>query len=580
MSPTAELPVLLLLLAPLSAAILSLLGKIFSSRIVILPAFLLWVLASLWALAASAPAVFSGTALEYTLGGWMEPYGIGLRVNGLTWIATLTDILIASAAWLCTRRYRRFDPLFYFFFFLALFSLQGLLCTKDIFNLFIWFEVLSLSSFVLIAYDGSVKSRIAALNYLLISSMSILFFLIGVWILYQLSGVLALDEMAARFSALQADSAGNTLFGTQKLPVSAGVALALISVGILTRAAVFPFHMWLPQAHAAADYPVSALLSGFVIKAPMLTLWRIFDYLSFPGLMDLLIWLGAIGALWGVFAAMVQKDAKILLGYHSVSQMGYIVAAFGFGGHIGRSAALFYIIAHALFKSLLFLTVGHVTSRSGSRDVYKLRGLFRFFPSHALLYMVAAAAISGLPLLAGYTGKLLISDALHSHPAYYLLLAAGVGTAASFTKLSLIFFGKGNPDQSLGLETVPSDLIPSSLASTTAHIGMLLIAGGCLIMGIFPQTVHRLILVLTEPGLADLKQVVSATELSHWYEYTQLAKAFLSIGAGILLSLFLLSPPGKAFSHLIRSKRLGLNAALRLISIGFVAAILVGFWAY
>jgi len=206
MSLSTDLTVLLLLLAPLSAAVLSLLGKLFSSRGVITPAFILWLVGSIWALVAAAPSIFSGVALEYSVGGWLEPYGIGLRVNGLTWIATLTDIVIASAAWLCTRRYRRFDPLFYFFFFLALFSLQGLLCTKDIFNLFVWFEVLSLSSFILVAYDGSLNAKLAAFNYLIISSMSILFFLLGVWILYQLSGVLALDQMTFRLDALRARS--------------------------------------------------------------------------------------------------------------------------------------------------------------------------------------------------------------------------------------------------------------------------------------------------------------------------------------------------------------------------------------
>ena len=248
MSPNTDLQVLVLLLAPLSAAMLSLAGKLFSSRRLITPAFLIWLFASIWALVATAPSIFAGTALEYSLGGWAEPYGIGLRVNGLTWIATLTDIVIASAAWLCTRRHRRFDPLFYFFFFMALFSLQGLLCTKDIFNLFVWFEVLSLSSFILITYDGTIRSRVAAFNYLIISSISILFFLLGVWILYRLSGVLALEEMAARLEALQAESsapagltAGLKEWSTAglkewltagltsgELRLSAGVALALI----------------------------------------------------------------------------------------------------------------------------------------------------------------------------------------------------------------------------------------------------------------------------------------------------------------------------------------------------------------
>ncbi|MDY7030057.1 MAG: proton-conducting transporter membrane subunit, partial [Spirochaetota bacterium] len=187
-----ELPVLLILFSPLLAAVISLAGKYLPSRYSELPAFLIWLLGSLLALRLSLPAVIAGGSLQYSLGGWAEPLGINLEVNGLTWIATLTDVLIASAAWLCTRKYREFNSLFYFFFFMALFSLQGILCTRDIFNLFIWFEVLSLSSFVLISYDRSLVSRLAAIRYLLISSTSILLFLVGVWVIYRLTGVLSL----------------------------------------------------------------------------------------------------------------------------------------------------------------------------------------------------------------------------------------------------------------------------------------------------------------------------------------------------------------------------------------------------
>lgn len=562
-----ELAVLLLLFAPLTAAVVSLTGKFLKNNYYISISFLIWLGGSLYALAVSAPSIFQGEALSYSLGGWARPYGINLSIDGLTWIATLTDILIGTAAWLASRRYRRFGAVFYFFFFMALFSLQGILCTRDIFNLFIWFEVLSLSSFLLISYDHSLSSRLAAIRYLLISSLSIIFFLIGVWILYRLSGTLSLGGIAAGLVNLHSapfDARG-----------AAGLSLSLISVGILTRAAIIPFHTWLPDAHAAAPYPVSALLSGFVIKAPMLAMWRIFESLQFPELMNGMVWLGGACAVWGVAAAMAQNDAKRLLGYHSVSQMGYILAAFGIGGPVGRSAALFYIIAHALFKSLLFLTVGHVTVRVGTRNVYRIRGLARFFPVYFAAFLIGAAAISGVPLLAGFTGKVLVTKALYAHPAYYLLTAAGIGTAASFVKLAAMFFGNPSAAHIAALESTPQDHLATTRARLAPNAGILLISLGCILMGVLPNRIYYLLLLL----LYGRAGAPAAAQVG-WYTPESLIKAALTLGGGVLIAIFLLSPQGKQVSHRFRQFRVGLNGSLRLLIGGSIAVLLFGLITY
>lgn len=565
-----EIAVLLLLCSPLIAAVLSLTGKFSKNNSYIIISFLIWIGGSLYALTVAGLPIFNGESLSYSMGGWGEPYGIQLTIDGLTWIATLTDILIGSAAWLASRRYRRFGAVFYFFFFMALFSLQGILCTRDIFNLFIWFEVLSLSSFLLISYDRSLSSRLAAIRYLLISSLSIIFFLIGVWILYWLSGTLSLGSIAAGLNGLSSPSA--TAFDARG---AAGLALALITVGILTRAAIIPFHTWLPDAHAAAPYPVSALLSGFVIKAPMLAMWRIFDFLQFPGMMEGLIWLGGVCAVWGVAAAMSQNDAKKLLGYHSVSQMGYILAAFGIGGPLGRTAALFYIIAHALFKSLLFLTVGHVTARVGTRNVYSIRGLVRFFPLYTAAFLIGAAAISGVPLLAGFTGKVLVTKALYTHPAYYLLTAAGIGTAASFVKLAAMFFGKPSAAHIAALESTPQDHLTTYRAGLAPNVGIFLISLGCILMGVLPNRIHHLLLLL----LYGEKEAPAAATVG-WYTPESLIKAAITLAAGVLIALFLLSPQGRQVSHRFRRYRVGLHGSLRLLVGGSIAVLLFGLSIY
>jgi multicomponent Na+:H+ antiporter subunit D len=571
---SAELSLPVLLFAPLAAALIILLGKFLPRRWVTLPAFLLWLGASVWALAAAAPAVFSGRLLTYSLGGWSAPWGITLELRGIAWIATCTDVLIGAAAWLQSLRSRRLSLHFYFFFFLALFALQGTLYTGDLFNLFIWFEVLSLSSFVLIAYERHLTARLAAIRYLLISSVSIIMFLLGVWILYHHSGVLSMAGTAAALPPSGSGDAGSAV----------GLALALITGGVLTRAAIFPFHTWLPEAHAAAPYPVSALLSGFVIKAPVLALWRFYDHLSFPALGQLLVWTGAASALLAVIAAMAQRDAKKLLGYHSVSQMGYILAAFGVGGIAGKTAALYFIIAHALFKSLLFLTVGEVTDKAGSRNVYRLHGLGRRFPLTGLLYAVAACSIAGVPLFAGYSAKLLVAEALPASGAYYLLLATGVGTAASFFKLSRIFTGPPlrlnpaepeRPAASTGPHAVPHASPRRRFTGAVVPLGTLLLAAGCLLMGLFPGRSEELFTLLT--GHAAGRAVAGTPEIvASWFSLSSLLKAFITLAAGFLLSLGLFTSAGKAASTCIRRLRLDVGGALRLLTAGFAVLLLYG----
>lgn len=554
MNPASNLWILLLMLAPLTGAVLSMAGKFILPRVAGTGAFLLWFGGTVLGLIGSADTVLTGGSLLYILGGWREPLGITLEIDGVTWLATFTDLIIGGAAWLMTRRYRSYTPLFYFFFFLALFSLQGILYTRDLFNLFVWLEVLSLSSFMLISYHRSRRTDLAAFRYIIISTVSIAFFLIGLWVLYRTGGNLSLPHLTS-----------------PDPDITRNFALLLLTVAILTKAAVIPFHTWLPEAHAAAPFPVSALLSGFVIKAPVLALWRIYEHLRPGSIGDILVWVGTLCALLGVIAAMVQRDAKKLLGYHSVSQMGYILAAFGVGSIGGQVAALFYIIGHALFKSLLFLTVGRVTEEKGSRDVYTLRGLGRSFPLEAFLFLIAAFSISGVPLFAGYSAKLLVSKSLGLHFGYYLLLAAAVGTAASFFKLGRIFFGPSSPSlPSNGPGEAENDDSTSGVAGKGAvflsGLGMVILALGCLAMGVFPGFFQSL----------ELNVLAATGKSPDWYTWKEVLKAFITLGGGFIISLFLLSPRGKQVSHSLRKASLGINGSLRLLIAGTLGFILLG----
>lgn len=187
-----DILVILLLLLPLLSSLLCLFSKILTRRLFIIPSFFVWFFGTVYVLFASSSEILSGGRITHALGGWQEPYGIVLELHGITWIADLLLLVIGTAVFFHTVRENTYGPFFYVVLFLSLFSLQGILCTRDMFNLFVFFEILSLCSLVLIAYDQTPQALLAAFRYLLMCTISILFFLIGVWVLYRYTGTLSL----------------------------------------------------------------------------------------------------------------------------------------------------------------------------------------------------------------------------------------------------------------------------------------------------------------------------------------------------------------------------------------------------
>src|SRR6056297_1413007 len=555
-SAPTDIYVLFLLLAPLSAVLVTLLSKLLPREVSQLPAFLIWFVGSLWALLRTADAAGSVPRM-YAFGGWREPLGIVFELNGIGWAAALLALVIFTAVWLVSWKQRGYGSSFYFTLYLTHFSLLGILFSRDLFNLFVWFEVLSLCSIILVAYDRTPTALLAAFKYLLLSTVSITFFLIGVWIVYRSTGSLSFGEIAAYLHALPKGA----------WPFSK-TALVLITVGIATRSAVIPFHTWLPPAHSAAPYPVSALLSGLVIKVPLLALWHFYAYLPFSPMEQLPIWLGIGGALVGGIAAVMQSDAKRILAYSSVGQIGFIVAVFSFGGALGQTAALFYILLHALSKALLFLSVGYVSHHAGSRDVYSLRGMQRRFPLTAVWYWIAAFTLMGIPLSGGYYAKLLVSSTLYSYPGAWLLNLAGAATAIALFKLGRIFTGpqairEAGLEAGLAAKSVDNE---KTSAIGSASLGMAILAAACVAIALFPQQLFRFLTFLSviEAGSVGVRSTVLVIESSVWYSTGSLLKAALITISGIAgLFIFRITTLTSIF-------RVGLNSSLRFMVAGLL----------
>lgn len=303
--------------------------------------------------------------------------------------------------------------------------------------------------------------------------------------------ILLQDPKAARlyiFSQLL--GAGFLLTGTALLGALTGATaigpvpgdiLWLFLTGLGFKAAFPVLHFWLPQVHGKAPTPASALLSGFAVKIGVFGIARLVS----PDTGTVLPFLGSLMAIYGVGQALLQHDAKRLLAYHTVSQLGYIVTALGAGTSLGIAAGFFHTVAHALFKGLLFLSVGTLEKVYGTKDLDHLGGAARELPLTFSLFLVGALAISGFPGFSGYASKAMVKAALYEIPNplwYWALQAAGVGTVISFCKVGYFAFIR---ERDPGLRP-HREHMPGGRKDLMRNTGMALPAAATLTLGIFP----------------------------------------------------------------------------------------------
>jgi len=375
----------------------------------------------------------------YKVGGWVPPVGISMVLDGLTTFMlvtiNMTALLITIFSISYMVRYTAKEK-FYTLFLLMLAGMNGVLITGDLFNLFVFLEIAAIASYALVAFGIEHEELEASFKYMVIGEVGSLFILLGIALLYSLTSTLNMADMG------QVLLAGH---GSSKLVLFVS---ALFLMGFGVKAAIIPFHAWLPDAHPSAPAPISAMLSGLLIKVlGVYALMRIFfNVLGMSSDMSsILMILGAISMVGGVFLAIGQWDLKRLLAYHSISQVGYIVMAIGLATPLGIVAGLFHLFNHSIFKSLLFLNSGAIEYCTGTRDLQKMGGLAQKMPATSATGVVASMSISGIPPFNGFWSKLLIVIATVEAGKYgyaFWAILASVMTLASFTKvMRYAFFG-------------------------------------------------------------------------------------------------------------------------------------------
>ena len=343
--------------------------------------------------------------ITYELGGWAAPWGIEYRVDTVGAFV----LVIVSAIGAVVTPYARDSVLaevdepriylFYAMYLLCLAGLLGITITGDVFNLFVFLEISSLSTYVLISLGKDRRALTASYRYLILGTIGATFYIIGVGLMYMMTGSLNMADLA---SLLPAVSESRTAL----------VALAFLTTGISLKLALFPLHAWLPNAYTYAPSAVTAFLAATATKVAIYVLIRIFftvfgglDVFEGMGLGSALLFLALAGMFAASAVAIWQNNIKRLLAYSSVAQVGYMILGISLATATGLTGGLIHIFNHALMKCALFLAVGGVFLRIGSVYLHDLQGLGRRMPWTMAAIVLAGLSLIGVPLTVGFVSK-------------------------------------------------------------------------------------------------------------------------------------------------------------------------------
>lgn len=380
-------------------------------------------------LIAQAPSVFAGEQVAVSL-PWMPQLGLDLafRLDGLGFMFALLVLGIGLLIVLYARYYLSEDePIGRFYGLMLLFmgSMLGVVLADNLLLLVVFWELTSISSFLLIGYwKHRADAREGARLALMITGFGGLAMLAGMLLLGQIVGSYELSEVL---------KAGDRVRADPLYPL----VLVLILLGAFTKSAQFPFHFWLPHAMAAPT-PISAYLhSATMVKAGVFLLARLFPVLAGTDLWFFLVaGTGLITLLFAAYTALFQHDLKGLLAYSTISHLGLVTLLFGLGTSLGAIAGVFHIINHATFKASLFMAAGIIDHEAGTRDMRRLNGMFMYMPHTAVLAMVAASAMAGVPLLNGFLSKeMFFGETLHLEwmGGYFWVFPAAATMAGVFS---------------------------------------------------------------------------------------------------------------------------------------------------
>lgn len=416
---------------------------------VLLFSFLFWV--------SLAPAVLSGQTFVNNMNEWPAPFGITLAVDSLSLVFL---IIVTGLSFIISPLIEKFiterRSEFYSLFLLMVVGMTGILITGDLFNLFVFTEIMVISAYSLSIFRRDEKSLEAGMKYLVVGAFATSLILLGVSLVYGITGTLNMADLVA------------------KIPLRhAMIPLGLLLAGYLTETGSVPFHFWKPDVAQVVPLPLAAMVVSVSTFTGVYALLRVLFVFGLLQLNYLLMGLGLLSMVIGALMALMQDDLRRLLAYSSVSQMGYILFAFSLGP-AGFAPGLFHAINNALLKILLFLIIGSILWRCGREKQVNM-------PVTGACFLIASLGIAGIPPLNGFVSKLLIYEAAFrtgfALPAVVAIMISVVTLAYYLKAFGKLFSGSAKRER----ESI-AFLLP-----------ILLLTALCVFMGLFPETVLQVV---------------------------------------------------------------------------------------
>lgn len=475
-----QLSVLLVIIPLLAAPITAMFNRLNLAWFITLLVCLVCTFLSAWLLM----DVANGEIIHYELGGWAPPWGIEYRIDALNALVALIVCVVALCSSLYARKSveQEIPPHLYAMFFsafqLCFLGLLGITLTGDIFNVFVFLEISSLASYALIAMGKNRKALTSSFHYLVLGTLGATFFLIGVGLIYAATGTLNMDDLASKLPGVENVQLVHTAF-------------ALIIVGLALKAAVYPLHLWLPNAYSYAPSVVSIFLSATATKVAIYVvircLFNVFslEYVLSTWLPQIMLVLGAVAILYGSVRAIGQTGMKKMLAYSSVAQIGYMIMGIGFLNKLGLTASIVHLFNHALMKAALFMAAGLYIYRVNTATFENLKGMGREMPYTFFAMLIAALSLIGVPGTVGFVSKWqLVNAALQQQQwgmVVIILLGSLLAIIYVWKLIEVLYFQSPDKIRVQGVES-GSERIGYSPIGMSAAIWILALA--CLYFGI------------------------------------------------------------------------------------------------
>lgn len=427
-------------------------------------------------------------------GNWPAPFGISIVADTFSAVMVFVNTLMALAIAvysvssmqsdkvLCDMLHKREQFAYYPLLNIMYMGINGAFLTGDLFNMYVWFEVMLISSFILLSMDGTKLQLEGTFKYVTINLISSAFFLIGIGFVYGLTGTLNMADLAVKIKDVD-----------NQAVVTVVSMFFIISFGI--KAAVFPLFFWLPASYHTPPISVSAIFAGMLTKVGVYSMIRMFT-LVFIGDVGythtLLLWIAGFTMVVGVLGAASQYDMRRILSLHIISQIGYMVLGLALYTPLAVGAALFYIVHNIFAKANLFLVSGLVKRIGGSYDVREVGGLVNSHPFLAVMFLVPAIGLAGIPPLSGFWGKFFIVKAsLETHHYFIIFVALGVSMLTLFSMMKIWneAFWKKDPDKQESNRLAAGVFSRKNIFMTIPIIFLALIT---VLIGFYPEPFYQI----------------------------------------------------------------------------------------